>query len=62
MQKPEPVCIDCDNAFELHDDAAVVACSAHLEYRAADHPATCSEYIPRQPLAESDIAIVWDEK
>jgi len=62
MQKSEPVCIDCDHAFELPEDETVVACSAHLEYRAASHPATCSDYLPRRPVAESNISVVWHEE
>lgn len=61
VQKPEPICIDCDHAFELPDNPVVVTCSAHLEYRAADTPATCLDFIPRETVAGSDISIVWDE-
>lgn len=52
MQKSEPVCLDCDHAYELHHDATIIACGAHLEYRTANHPATCAQYAPKKPLVQ----------
>jgi len=46
----EATCIDCDHAFELPEDDSIVLCHAHMEYRAAEHPASCAEFAPRQPL------------
>lgn len=62
MQKYEPVCLDCDHAYELHNDAATIACGAHLEYRAANHPATCAQYAPKEPLAQLSVTEIWHEQ
>lgn len=42
---PPPTCIDCKHALELAEEPGTVACTAHLEYFPADHPATCAEFI-----------------
>ena len=47
---PTPTCIDCKHALEVAEEPGMVACTAHLEYFPADHPATCAEFI------KSDIA------
>jgi len=42
---PPPTCIDCKHALELAEEPGMVACTAHLEYFPADHPATCADFI-----------------
>lgn len=61
MPLDEPTCSDCDHAFELHDDADLIVCSAHLEYRATNHPAGCAHHAPRKELTESSVTEVWRE-
>jgi hypothetical protein len=60
MEKKSPTCIDCDQSFELGAGAALVVCSAHLDYRDAAHPATCEHYAPRKALAEIGVTEVED--
>jgi hypothetical protein len=57
MEAKSPTCIDCDQAFEL--GAALVVCSAHLDYRDAAHPATCEHYAPRKVPAEVSVTQAW---
>lgn len=46
-----PTCIDCRHALEVAEEPDMVACTAHLEYFPANHPATCADFIYR-PMAE----------
>lgn len=57
----DPTCIDCDYAFEMSDDADTVICSAHLEYRAAKHPASCGHFTPRKFLTQSSVTEIWTD-
>ena len=59
MPSAAPTCIDCDHAFELPEDASVVVCNAHQEYRDAMHPASCECYAPRKFLTESSVTEIW---
>lgn len=61
MPPETPTCSDCDHAFELHDAADLIVCSAHLEYRPIDHPAGCPHYAPRKSLTESSVTEIWRE-
>jgi hypothetical protein len=55
MEAKAPTCIDCDQSFEMGDGAAIVVCTAHLDYRDASHPATCIHYAPRKMLTDSSV-------
>jgi len=59
MQKTEPVCNDCDHAYELHADATTIACGVHLERRPANHPATCAQYVPKEHLPQLSLTEIW---
>ena len=52
MQKSEPFCVDCNHAFETHNDLSMVVCGARMEYRAENSPASCEFYTPRQLLSQ----------
>ncbi|MFC5301939.1 hypothetical protein [Azospira restricta] len=58
MSASESTCSECDHAFELSEDASVVVCNAHHEYRSAAQ-AGCSHYAPRKFLTESSVTEVW---